>query len=284
MGELPVTTPVFRVRGLNYDYPGGIPALREVNFDIMLGESVALVGANGSGKSTLLRLLDGLIFPTSGEINCAGVPLTEKALKSAAFNRDFRSDVGLVFQDADVQLFSPTVRDEVAFGPLQTGLQRGEVEARVQETLDLLDIGHLADRPPYRLSGGEKKKVSIASILSMSPRVLLLDEPTAGLDPRSQGLLIDFLISWAGGSNTLIFSTQDLDVVEELASRVIVLGTDHRIVADGPPEKYLFDADFLLRTNLVHEHAHRHKSLVHRHAHAHEHEHEHEHGDHTHEH
>jgi cobalt/nickel transport system ATP-binding protein len=273
MGELPVTTPVFDVRNLNYDYPGGIPALRGAGFSVMLGESVALVGANGSGKSTLLRLLDGLIFPTSGEIESGGMPLTEKALQGAAFNRDFRSRVGLVFQDADVQLFSPTVREEVAFGPLQTGLQRGEVAARVEETLDLLDIRHLADRPPYRLSGGEKKKVSIASVLSMSPRVLLLDEPTAGLDPRSQGLLIDFLIGWAGGSNTLIFSTQDLDLVEELASRVIVLGTDHCIVADGPPERYLFDADFLLRTNLVHEHAHRHKSLVHRHRHAHEHEH-----------
>jgi cobalt/nickel transport system ATP-binding protein len=277
-----MSTPVFEVKNLSYGYPGDIPALRDISFSILLGESIALVGANGSGKSTLLRLLDGLAFPSSGEILSGGLPLTEKALQNADLNRDFRSRVGLVFQDADVQLFSPTVREEVAFGPLQTGLQKGEVSERVEETLDLLGIRNLADRPPYRLSGGEKKKVSIASVLSMSPSVLLLDEPTNGLDPASQGALIDFLIGWAGGSNTLIFSTQDLDLVEELASRVIVLGKDHTIVADGKPEQFLCDPDFLLKTNLIHEHAHRHKSLVHRHRHAHEHEHSETH-EHTHE-
>ena len=178
--------------------------------------------------------------------------------------------------------FLPQSGDEVNFGPLQLGLQRGEVALRCMETLEMLGIAHLKERPPYRLSGGEKKKVSIASVLSMSPRVLLLDEPTNGLDPHSQGLLIDFLIGWAGGGNTLIFSTQDLDLVEELASRVIVMGTEHGIVADGKPEDFLFDAEFLLRTNLIHEHAHRHKSLVHRHQHAHEHQHHGEDG-HTHE-
>jgi cobalt/nickel transport system ATP-binding protein len=268
-----MTTPVFEVKNLTYGYPGGIPALKDINFSIMLGEAVALVGANGSGKSTLLRMLDGLIFPSSGEIFSAGVPLTEKALQNAAFSRDFRSRVGLVFQDADVQLFSATVWDEVLFGPLQLGLPRGEVSLRCQETLELLGIEHLNERPPYRLSGGEKKKVSIASVISLYPRVLLLDEPTNGLDPHSQGVLIDFLINWVGGGNTLIFSTQDLDLVEELASRVIVLGTEHNIVADGKPEDFLFDAEFLLKTNLIHEHAHRHKSLVHRHQHAHEHQH-----------
>lgn len=266
-------TPVFETRNLSYDYPGNIPALRGVNLSVMLGEAVALVGANGSGKSTLLRLLDGLIFPSSGEIFSGGLPLTEKKLGDAGYARDFRSRVGLVFQDADVQLFSPTVWDEVTFGPLQLGLPRGEVALRSMETLQMLDIAHLKERPPYRLSGGEKKKVSIASVLSLYPSVLLLDEPTNGLDPHSQGVLIDFLIGWAGGGNTLIFSTQDLDLVEELASRVIVLGTEHNIVADGRPEDFLFDAEFLLKTNLIHEHAHRHKSLVHRHQHAHEHQH-----------
>ena len=275
MGELPMTTatPVFEARNLNYDYPGHIPALREVNFSVMLGESVALVGANGSGKSTLLRLLDGLIFPSAGEIYCGGLPLSAKALEDASRNRDFRSRVGMVFQDADVQLFSATVWDEVTFGPLQLGLPKGEVSLRSAETLELLGISHLKERPPYRLSGGEKKKVSLASVISMYPSVLLLDEPTNGLDPHSQGVLIDFLIGWVGGGNTLIFSTQDLDLVEELASRVIVLGTEHSIVADGKPEEFLFDAEFLLKTNLIHEHAHRHKSLVHRHQHAHEHQH-----------
>jgi cobalt/nickel transport system ATP-binding protein len=268
------TTPVFEVKNLSYDYAGGIPALRDATFSIMPGESLALVGANGSGKSTLLRLLDGLLFPSGGEIYYEGVPLTAKALDDAAYSRDFRSRVGLVFQDADVQLFSPTVWDEVTFGPLQLGISKAEVVSRGMEALELLGISHLKERSPYRLSGGEKKKVSIASVLSLYPRVLLLDEPTNGLDPHSQGILIDFLIRWAGGGNTLIFSTQDLDLVEELASRVIVLGTEHSIVADGKPEDFLSDAEFLLKTNLIHEHAHRHKSLVHRHQHAHEHQHE----------
>lgn len=268
------TTPVFEVKNLSYNYPGNISALKDVNFSVMLGELVALVGANGSGKSTLLRLLDGLLFPSGGEIYYEGVPLTAKTLDDAAYSRNFRSRVGLVFQDADVQLFSPTVWDEVIFGPLQLGISKAEIVSRGMEALELLGISHLKERPPYRLSGGEKKKVSIASVLSLYPRVLLLDEPTNGLDPHSQGVLIDFLIRWAGGGNTLIFSTQDLDLVEELASRVIVLGTEHSIVADGKPEDFLSDAEFLLKTNLIHEHAHRHKSLVHRHQHAHEHQHE----------
>lgn len=268
-----MTTPVFEVKKLSYSYTGGIPALKNINFSVMRGESVALVGANGSGKSTLLRLLDGLVFPSEGEIDSAGMALTEKALQNAAFSREFRSRVGLVFQDADVQLFSPTVWEEVLFGPLQLGIPRAEAGYRATETLELLAISHLKDRPPYRLSGGEKKKVSIASVLSLSPRVLLLDEPTNGLDPHSQGVLIDFLIAWVAEGNTLIFSTQELDLVEELSSRVIVLGTEHTIVADGKPEDFLSDADFLLKTNLIHEHAHRHKSLVHRHQHAHEHQH-----------
>jgi cobalt/nickel transport system ATP-binding protein len=268
-----MTTPIFEVKNLNYSYSGGIPALININFSVLRGESVALVGANGSGKSTLLRLLDGLIYPAGGDINSAGMPLTEKALQNAAFSREFRSRVGLVFQDADAQLFSPTVWEEVLFGPLQLGIPRAEAVHRATETLELLGIAHLKDRPPYRLSGGEKKKVSIASVISLSPRVLLLDEPTNGLDPHSQGVLIDFLVAWVAEGNTLIFSTQELDLVEELSSRVIVLGTGHTIVADGKPEDFLSDADFLLKTNLIHEHAHRHKSLVHRHQHTHEHQH-----------
>jgi cobalt/nickel transport system ATP-binding protein len=201
------------------------------------------------------------------------MPLTEKALQNASYSREFRSRVGLVFQDADVQLFSATVWDEVIFGPLQLGIPRAEVISRGNDALELLGITPLKERPPFRLSGGEKKKVSIASVLSLYPRVLLLDEPTNGLDPHSQGVLIDFLIGWVAEGNTLIFSTQELDLVEELASRVIVLGTEHTVVADGLPENFLSDADFLLKTNLIHEHAHRHKSLVHRHQHAHEHGH-----------
>lgn len=264
---------VFEARGLGYTYAGNIPALQEVNFAIHSGELLALVGANGSGKSTLLRLMDGLVFPSQGEITAFGQTLSENALQDRNFVKTFRQRVGLVFQDPDVQLFSPTVWDEVTFGPLQLRIPNEEVESRSRQVLELLGISHLKDRPPYLLSGGEKKKVSLASVLSMQPQVLLLDEPTNGLDPRSQGNLIDFLLQWASNGNTLIFSTQDLDMVEEIASRVIVLGKEHQIEADGRPEEFLFDPDFLLRTNLIHEHSHRHKTLVHRHPHAHEHQH-----------
>jgi cobalt/nickel transport system ATP-binding protein len=265
---------IFEAKNLSYDYPGGIAALRRTNFTIGTGELVALVGANGSGKSTLLKLLDGLLFPTEGKLLAFGQPLSEKALKDGAFVTEFRRRVGLVFQDPDVQLFSPTVWDEVTFGPLQLGITKDEVVSRGLKVLELLNIVHLRERPPYLLSGGEKKKVSLASVLSVSPQVLLLDEPTTGLDPWSQGNLIDFLLQWADKGKNLVFSTQDLDLVEEIASRVLVLGAEHNIVADGKPEDFLFDPDFLLRTNLIHEHSHRHKELVHRHPHLHEHHHQ----------
>ena len=219
---------IYTAKNLDYDYPGDIAALRKICFDIAAGELVALVGANGSGKSTLLKLLDGLLFPTSGELLAFGVKLSEKVLETGNMAADFRRRVGLVFQDPDVQLFSPTVWDEVTFGPLQLGISKDEVISRANEALELLNISSLKERPPYLLSGGEKKKVSLASVLSLRPQVLLLDEPTTGLDPWSQGNLIDFLLQWADKDKTLVFSTQDLDVVEEVATRIIVMGAGHR--------------------------------------------------------
>ena len=265
---------IFEVKNLDYDYPGNIPALRQVSFAIKPGEVVALVGANGSGKSTLLKLMDGLIFPKTGELQAFGKPLSEEGLKDKVFAGEFRRKVGMVFQDPDVQLFSPTVWDEVTFGPLQLGISKEEVIARGQAALELMGIVHLRQRPPYLLSGGEKKKVSLASVLSLQPQVLLLDEPTTGLDPSSQGHLIDFLLQWAKEDKCLVFSTQDLDIVEEIATRVIVMGKEHNVEADGQPEDFLFDPDFLVKTNLVHVHSHRHKQLIHSHQHIHEHHHE----------
>lgn len=265
---------IFEAKNLSYDYPGNIPALRNINFVVRPGEQIALLGANGSGKSTLLKLLDGLAFPKGGELLAFGKPLSELAFKDRNFIYEFRRHVGLVFQDADAQLFSPTVWDEVTFGPLQLGIPKEEVVSRGKEVLELLDITHLKDRPPYLLSGGEKKRVSIACVLSLHPTVLLLDEPTNGLDPRSQGNLIDFLLGWAGKDKTLVYSTQDLDIVEEIATRAIVMGSQHEIVADGNPQDFLSDAEFLRQTNLIHVHSHRHKALEHSHPHLHEHDHQ----------
>jgi cobalt/nickel transport system ATP-binding protein len=264
---------IFEIKNLDYDYQDNITALKQVSFTIKSGETVALVGANGSGKSTLLKLMDGLIFPKAGELRALGKPMSEEGLKDKGFVREFRRKVGMVFQDPDVQLFSPTVWEEVIFGPLQLGISKEEVIARGQAVLELMGITHLRERPPYLLSGGEKKKVSLASVLSLQPQVLLLDEPTTGLDPSSQGNLIDFLLKWAEGDKCLVFSTQDLDIVEEIATRVIVMGTEHNVLADGQPEDFLFDPAFLVQTNLIHEHSHRHKQLVHSHQHTHEHHH-----------
>jgi len=259
----------FVLEGVRHEYRAGAPALTAIDLTILSGEHVAIVGANGSGKSTLLKMLDGLVFPTSGAIRAFGAPLTEDALEDPAYRRDFRARVGFVFQEADVQLFCSDASDELAFGPLQLGLPRDEVERRVREAAQQLRIEQLLDRPPYTLSGGEKKRVAIASVLTMQPHVLLLDEPTNALDPRSQVWLLDVLDEWKQEGRTVVMATHDLSAAAESADRIVVLSEDHTIVADGTPEEVLLQRDLLLSVNLIHEHTHRHASTAHRHAHAH---------------
>jgi cobalt/nickel transport system ATP-binding protein len=261
--------PVFEAKAVNFAYEQ-IPALRELSLTIGAGHSVALVGANGSGKSTLLRLLDALCFPSSGSICFCGEPLTAERLRNDDFALSFRRRVALVFQNPDVQLFNPTVFDEVAFGPLQMGWSSAEVIARVNSTLDVMGISHLRDRAPYRLSGGEKKRVALASVIVLDPEVLLLDEPTAMLDPRSQSQLIDLIQNWKGSSKTIITATHQLEIVEDIAERVVVLeqGT---VVATGSPQEVLSNEELLLRANLVHAHRHKHGEITHSHPHVHSH-------------
>ena len=243
---------LFEVNQLTYRYEQAL-ALDGLALSIPEGSRVALLGANGSGKSTLLRLLDGLYFGESGVVRFRGEELTEKNFESDEFAFAFRRQVGLVFQNPDVQLFNPTVFDEVAFSPLQMRWSKPDVRARVMETLEWLRIDHLKDRDPHRLSGGEKKRVALASVLVMDPAVLLLDEPTAGLDPRSQGQLIDLLVQWAGGSKSVITATHDLGALRETADRCYILDSG-RLVAEGDPDEILRDADLLERTNLTHSH------------------------------
>ena len=208
-------------------------------------------------------------LPDAGELLAFGAPLTEEALEEPAFRREFRSRVGFVFQDADVQLFCSSVLDELAFGPLQLGLPEDEVRRRVHDVAEHLRIEKLLDRPPYSLSGGEKKRVAIASVLTMEPHVLLLDEPTNALDPRSQVWLLDVLDEWKREGRTVVMATHDLSAAAEAADRIVVLSEDHTVVADGAPEEVLAQRDLLLSVNLIHEHTHRHASTAHRHAHAH---------------
>ncbi len=259
----------FILKGVGHEYSTGTPALSALDLQIGCGQHVAIVGANGSGKSTLLKILDGIVFPTTGEIIAFGAQLTEEALEDPAFRRAFRSRVGFVFQEADVQLFCADVRDELAFGPLQLGLSEEEIARRVREVAAALGVGKLLDRPPYSLSGGEKKRVAIASVISMQSRVLLLDEPATALDPRSQVWLLDVLEEWKREGRTVVMATHDLSVAAEAADRIVVLSEDHTLMADGTPDDVLAQRDLLLSANLIHEHTHRHAAAAHRHAHAH---------------
>jgi cobalt/nickel transport system ATP-binding protein len=266
-------TAEFVVSGAIHTYGAGMCALDGIDLTIESGQHVAIVGANGSGKSTLLKMLDGLVFCSSGAISAFGHRLTEESLEEPALRRDFRSRVGFVFQDADVQLFCNTVFDELAFGPLQLGLGPDEVRSRVAEVAAALRIEKLLDRAPYTLSGGEKKRVAIASVLTMRPQVLLLDEPTNALDPRSQVWLLSVLREWKAAGRTVVIATHDLTAAAESCERMVVLSEEHRIVADGTPEEVLAQRALLLSVNLIHEHEHRHGGTGHTHDHAHGHTH-----------
>lgn len=250
--------PVFLVEGVSYTYLDRFPALTDVSLAIARGEKLALLGANGCGKSTLLKILDGLLVPASGTLTAFGEPVTEDALEDEQFNHGFRSRVGFIFQNSDAQVFSPTVREEIAFGPLNLGMPTVQVAARVDDTLQMLGIEALADRAPYQLSGGEKKRVAIASVLVMSPEVLLFDEPTAALDPRTQQWLIELIVELNEAGKTIVLATHDLETIDVLADRCLVFGEDHRIAGEGTPHEILADRDLLLAVNLIHERTHLH--------------------------
>jgi cobalt/nickel transport system ATP-binding protein len=242
---------VFSCRELRYSYLDRFPALDGVSLDVVAGEKLALLGANGCGKSTLLKVLDGLVFP-AGTVHAFGEQVTEDSMEDEQFSTGFRSRVGFVFQNSDAQVFSPTVREEVAFGCLQLGMTQDETLARVDDVLAMLDIGGLADRAPFQLSGGQKKRVAIASVLVMNPEVLLFDEPTAALDPRTQHWLAELLVELNRAGKTIVLATHDLDVLEFVADRALVFSEEHRIVAGGTPAELLADRELLTSVNLVH--------------------------------
>lgn len=231
---------IVAVQDLHYTYADGTPAVQGISFRVKHGESVAIVGANGAGKSTLLRHLNGYLTPQHGVVQIGDFALSKELLPQV------RRTVGMLFQDPDDQLFMPTVRDDVAFGPLNLGLSAEEVEERVTAALRRVGAEHLADRPPYRLSSGEKRAVAIATILSMQPQILVMDEPSTGLDPAARRRLIELLTSF---HHTRIIATHDLDLVLDLCTRTIVIHQG-KVMADRPTLEIFDDAELLRRSHL----------------------------------
>lgn len=242
---------LLRGHDLHYRYLDRYVALDGVSVDVYDGEFLVLLGANGSGKSTLLKMLDGLAFPDTGAITAFGEPLSEQALRNPATNARFRSQVGLVFQNSEAQLFSATVREDLAFGCRQLGLDADHAEQRIAQVAEMLQIEPLLDRAPVHLSGGQQRRVALGSVLVMSPKVLLFDEPTAGLDPRTSGWLLSVMAQLHSAGRTMVVATHDLDLTGRLASRCLVLNEDHQVAAVGAPSEVLADTALLARVNLT---------------------------------
>lgn len=221
-------TPLFSLDNVCFSYEGHI-ALRYITLDIAKGETVVFQGPNGCGKSTLMKLLNGLVFAEQGTYRFDGDEISEKTLKDNKFSKRFHQRVGFIFQNADVQLFCGSVEEEIAFGPRQMGLSEEEVKRRTDDVIKLMDIEKLRERAPYHLSGGEKRKVAIACILSMNPEALVLDEPLAGLDRKTQEWLVSFLLQMKAAGKTLIVSTHNDELAHTLADRLVVIGEEHQV-------------------------------------------------------
>lgn len=214
---------------VHYAYPNGYEALRGITFRVTHGEKVALLGMNGAGKSTVLLHTNGLLLPSKGEVNVGGIPVTKKTAPGV------RRAVGMLFQNPDDQLFMPTVEEDVAFGPLNMGLEMAEVQRRVREALARTGAGGLEKRSPFQLSGGQKKRVAMATILSMEPEILVMDEPTAELDLAARNKVIDIISRY---THTCLIATHDLDLACGLCPRSILIDGG-KVVADGPTEEVI---------------------------------------------
>lgn len=237
--------PVLEVRDLCHRYPHlDSNALDKINFKVFKGERVAVLGANGAGKSTLFKHLNGILRPLSGEVLVKGEKITKKNVRTC------RETVGIVFQDPDDQVLAPSVEEDIAFGPINMGLSRSEVEIRVKEALEMVGLTGFEERAPHHLSGGQKKLVAIAGILAMRPEVIVLDEPTAGLDPLSSDRVLELIMKMNRELGiTLLLSTHDVDVVPYFAERVFVLHHG-KLEADGSPDEIFSDPELLRKAHL----------------------------------
>ena len=249
-----------------FGYGDGRRVLDEVSFDLAAGERLVVLGANGCGKSTLLKLANGLLFADSGIVRYQGRRLDRAGLAAKDWRREFRASVGLVFQHPEAMLFNPSVGEEIAYGPQRLG--KPNPEGLALEWARRLGLERHIERAPFALSGGEKQRLALACVLACEPRLLLLDEPTANLDPRAIGWLIDHL---AGATQLAVMTTtQNLALAVELGQRALVLSEAGRILFDGLLEVALADTELLVEANLAHRHLHRHRDgTQHRHLHSH---------------
>lgn len=241
---------MIKLENISFTYKNKI-ALDNVNVHIEEGESVAIIGPNGSGKSTFLKLLNAIIFSSQGKYIFDNNEINEHSLKDSKFLKLFHKRLGFVFQNSDAQLFCSTVFEEVAFGLMQMELPEEEVNRRVNDCLKLLNIDKLKDEHPYNLSGGEKKRVAIASVLAMNPEVITLDEPMNGIDPKGKGFLKELLIALNKSGKTIICATHDFEYIEGVFHRAIVFSEDHKIIRDDKYENIIKDKDFLRKYNII---------------------------------
>ncbi|MDL2280870.1 energy-coupling factor ABC transporter ATP-binding protein [Selenomonadales bacterium OttesenSCG-928-I06] len=241
---------IFELINISYEYIPEKPALNNISFKITPKEKVAFLGSNGSGKSTLQKILAGLIFG-KGHFYAFGQEISSDIMRDKTFSASFRKKVGFLFQNFEAQLFCPNVLDEIMFGPLLIGKSFKDAETRALELLKLFDIITLKEAMPHHLSGGEKKKVALASILATNPEVLILDEPTNNLDPKSIKHLFNILEELNSVGKTIIIATHNLEIASNYATRTIILDDNHQIIADGKTKDILNNQQILIQANLI---------------------------------
>ena len=241
-----MTKAIIKTENMSYTYPDGTSAFQDINIEIKKGERAAIIGSNGAGKSTLFLHFNGILKPTSGVIKIDGEPLNYK--KDGLLRT--RQKVGIVFQNPDDQLFAPTVEEDVAFGPMNLGLPIEEVENRVKESLAMVGMSGLEKKAPHHLSGGQKKRVAIAGILAMKPKIMVMDEPTTGLDPQGAKQIMSLLYELNQEDMSIIISSHDMEIITQFADKILILH-EGKFIGQGSPEEIFNNPELVEKANLT---------------------------------